>query len=313
MSENQTTSLDLHSYPCGPSTMTIDSLDWSDASLIYACGKYEAQKSTNGSGAVNPGRVSKLVTFVFLLFSFVCARENETLLELGIVKLSSVEYGDNVYNCTKKLDLSYDVVTELKRLNVSALNDQFEDRYLEFADVDVEEALDSMPDDESLEKRCTPTGRVQSVTEWQTANSGTWWSPWYPISCCHYCDYGPATCTNSLSYSYTYSWSVSGGLDWGAVKASTSFSITKSYTNAAAFQCQWNGGSGPAQIWYQQQVYYVNRQSRKKIFGQNGCMVVTPWSEYKHADAPIKGLYHVGCSVGKSVTDCDAGQVCVRY
>lgn len=192
MSENQSASLDLHTYPCGPSTMTIDSLDWAKASVIYSCGKYEAQKSTNGSGAISPGRLSKLVTLVFLLFSFVSAHENRTLLELGIVKLSSEEYGDDVYNCTKKLDPSYDVVAELKRLNVKALNDQFEDRYLEFTEVDVEEALYSMPDDDTLEKRCTPTGRVQSITEWQTVNSGTWWSPWYPISCCHLCDYGPA-------------------------------------------------------------------------------------------------------------------------
>lgn len=32
MSENQTTSLDLHSYLCGPSTKTINSLDWAEAS-----------------------------------------------------------------------------------------------------------------------------------------------------------------------------------------------------------------------------------------------------------------------------------------
>lgn len=72
MSGNQSTSLDLHTFPCGPTTMTIDSLDWVKAKGIHSCGYYEAQKSTNGSGAVEPGRLSILVTVAFVLLSFAC-------------------------------------------------------------------------------------------------------------------------------------------------------------------------------------------------------------------------------------------------
>lgn len=76
MSENQSDTQAVHSYPCGPSTMTIDSLDWSKASLVYICGREENRYTTSkssGSEAVKPGRWSLLLTLAIFLFNIVCA------------------------------------------------------------------------------------------------------------------------------------------------------------------------------------------------------------------------------------------------
>lgn len=79
MSDNQTSSLELHTFPCGPTTMTIDSLDWVKAKGIHSCGWYEAQKSmsTNGADTISPGSLSKIVTLAVLVLSFVCLWERE--------------------------------------------------------------------------------------------------------------------------------------------------------------------------------------------------------------------------------------------
>lgn len=225
---------------------------------------------------------------------------------LGVHRIEEPKFQNNTFNCSEPVEITYDLLSSLKRANASALIDSFNGKYYEF---NYEKAGGALPTNgnSTLNKRCFPTGEVVSVREWQTVQSGTWWSPWYPISCCTYCDKGPRGCQILIGYGFTYTWSVSHdvGFNFGQIAASTSLSITESHQEALGFTCDWDGGAGPAQVWYQQEVYWADFQYRDRLVGDNYCTYIEDWSEYIRADAPIDDQTNMGCSVGFENTQCD--------
>lgn len=127
--------------------------------------------------------------------------------------------------------------------------------YIEIISVDFEGP--TLQNYNTLEARsCSPRPPVVFTIDWQPAQSGTWWSPWYPVSCCHFCDKRPPSCSAGLGYRYT--WSVTGGVTLAALSASTSFTVTSSETWDSTFSCTRKGGDGPAQMWYQQHIYWAD-------------------------------------------------------
>lgn len=303
-------------FPCGPTTMTVTDLGSgygsayasSIATQIYACGKVEQRLSKTLSSG--PRRISfKLVQALLLMMGFfACTVLASDLVDKeGVIKISLEGFAGDVFNVTGETSFTDELLIELALANALAVIDSESGHFFEIQKV--ETRLDE--ENGGIEKRdCFPTGDVVTVTEWQTAQSGTWWSPWYPVSCCHYCDDGPSLCTAGVGYSFSYSWSVSGGVTLASISASTSFTLTRESSYDTSFSCTWSGGSGPAQIWYQHQIYWADMQLRTRVVGSN-CWYAEPWSQYYRANVPIKNSVHFGCSVGWGNTQCEDGHKCV--
>lgn len=168
---------------------------------------------------------TKLMLMMLLLLCLASADELPALAEHGIQVVNDSDFEGKTYNCTQDVDLSCDILKELQSENASALIDNYNGAFYELAEVDQNTLMQSFGNGSSVNKRCNPTGNIVTYKEWQTAQSGTWWSPWYPRSCCFHCDKGPLSCSAGLKFGFTYSWSASAGLKYGKVKASTSLEI----------------------------------------------------------------------------------------
>lgn len=177
-------------------------------------------------------------------------------------------YPGLVYNLSQSVTADDDIILELAAANALAIIDSTSGMYIEIISVDFEGP--TLQNNNTLEIRsCSTRPPVVITKDWQAAQSGTWWSPWYPVSCCHFCDKGPTSCSAGLGYSYTYGWSLTGGVTLAALSASTSFTLATSETWDSTFSCTWKGGDGPAQMWYQQQIYWADMQSRDRVVGSN--------------------------------------------
>lgn len=223
------------------------------------------------------------------------------------------DVGGNVYNVTQPGAVDDYLLLRLAEENIIAIIDMCDGKYYEVVDTDQAQVEQINSNSSKIEKRCQIMGsRISTVREWQIAQSGTWWSPWYPVLCCYYCDKGPSSCSYSLGYSFTYGWSVTGSVTLAQIQASASYTLTRLSTKNSAFTGNWNSGSRPAQKWYQQQVYWADMQKRDRIFSP-GCTQVLPWSQYYRSNVPIKNSYHAGCSVGFNNAKCNVNQKCVKY
>lgn len=174
--------------------------------------------------------------------------------------------------------------------------------------------VDSHKQKRVFDNPITPTQRYRA---YQIAQKGTWWSPWYPVSCCYYCDRGnDLTCTASLAYAFSYTWSVGSSftVPFSVITSAFSFGLSQTEQVTSTFSCQWKGGTGPAQMWYQQQLVWADVQYQEctQTRFSTTCQAR---SEYNRVNAPIKNSYHPGCSQGFGNVDCDSGrgQKCVRY
>jgi len=303
-------------FDCGPQgNLTTSVYNETIIKAIYVCGRYKERYGQSQKNGTSNGR-NKAINFkglivlmVIMLLEVVQAISDVDNVGLQLIDLPDVD--GNVYNVTQSDVVDDYFLLRLAGENITAIIDTYTGRYYEVVDTDQAQVEEVNSNSSNIEKRCQIMGpQVSTVREWQTAQSGTWWSPWYPVSCCHYCDKGPSSCSINLGYSFTYGWSVTGGVTLAQLQVSTSFTLTRSYTKDSSFTCNWNGGSGPAQIWYQQQVYWADMQKRDRIFSP-GCMQVLPWSKYYRSNVPIKDSYHVGCSVGWGNINCEVLQKCV--
>lgn len=303
-------------FACGPTTMVYTDLElnYSIATQLYACGKDE-QNYSKRSSANHDIKLSfaNIITIILAFMStLIFAASDDTALDsVETVSLAGVD--GIVFNVTNNVAVDDDFILDLVNANALAIIDNFNGKYYEV--VSTNTTTDSLNGTNvNLAKRCTPTGdRITTVTEWQSAQSGTWWSPWYPVSCCYYCDKGPTSCSIEVGYAFSYGWSVTGGVTLAQIQVTTSYTLTRNYQRDSKFSCSWNGGKGPGQIWYQQQVYWADMQKRTRIFSP-GCNVVLPWSQYYRSNVPIQDQYHVGCSVGDQNVQCSEGRnKCVYY
>lgn len=247
----------------------------------------------------------QLFYLTMFMIGFVAAKEDFNFESLGIELINDPRFGDNVYNCTRDIPIDDELLYALDAVNASGLVNKYQEGFYER--VPFEAAMHDVDESEdALMKRCTPRGQVTSWKEWQKAQSGTWWSEWYPVSCCDWCDLVPhhgLQCTRSIGFSHTVTMSLSVGLSFGKIAATTSLTLTESKTFSTDFSCTWPGGFGPAQIWQQHQMYWVDMQYRTRIHSRN-CNINLPWSEYQRSDVPIDRAALNGCSVGHSNTEC---------
>jgi len=148
----------------------------------------------------------------------------------------------------------------------------------------------------------------------QAAQKGEWWSPWYPVSCCIWDGKGDGA-DYTIDYEWSYSWSIDSGSSIGFKGISAAFpsySLSKTYTHKNSLTCHIQGDVG--QVWYQQHMVWADMQEQTCCFqaGNRGIWCGA-WSKYYRTNAPIKGSYAVGCSVGKENTDCNAKDLVCAY
>lgn len=138
------------------------------------------------------------------------------------------DVGGNVYNVTQPGAVDDYLLLRLAEENIIAIIDMCDGKYYEVVDTDQAQVEQINSNSSKIEKRCQIMGsRISTVREWQIAQSGTWWSPWYPVLCCYYCDKGPSSCSYSLGYSFTYGWSVTGSVTLAQIQASASYTLTR--------------------------------------------------------------------------------------
>jgi len=284
-------------FQCGPTNGSFAETGPNALENVYYCGVLEGlSRQTNAAAMSRNISIHKvLIVFMLILVYFV----------------SPVVSTDVSADTVKRLHLGttdLEVLPQLLTVDYS----QYTSVYNLDTNITYTPNLNGT---DSLQKRQQPGG-IQIFTSRRVKSKGDWWSEWYPVSCCYYCDNGnQLTCSAKLGYAFTYQWSFSGGGEGGfdAMKASLGFSITKSQQTSDEFNCQWNGGSGPAQIWYQQQVAWADMERQTCEVGPfvNRC---SNWLPDGHIDAPVTQSYHVGCSQGWNNVNCDrgSGQRCVR-
>lgn len=282
-------------FDCGNQTAVFTEFNDITMTNAYACGfqlaKYQQSSSASASKSFSLKSLFLVLAMVIGLVSAIPIDALDTDgTSVGVINIttpvSDQEFADIVASAVADNSVIVDSVNNLYIVPDSVANN------------------DSM----ALDKRVSGPG-CTGITQYQAANSGFWWSPWYPVSCCYYCDKGPSSCSNAVSYAFGYTWSVTAnsGITFGAVQASTSATLSKSYTSTSTFTCNWTGGSGPAQIWYQQKVYWADMQSQHcNLCG--GLKFCGAWSQYYRANAPVKDSKNLGCSVGFGNTNCDAGK-----
>lgn len=298
---------------CGSTNRTFISADVEQLIKAYECGQnlgqlveYKAQH--NAAATPNrPKRYGFLLTVMFMvLFASVVNASTKTN-DVTVVKLDD-----------KSVIIS-DLYRNWKNNNGT--------RYIKDKDTTITIDLDTYNDisggdnELTLLRRDTWVPRGGSWTQTQAAQSGEWWSPWYPVSGCYYCDKtsSSTTCSQALGYTYTYTWSIAqgAGIDFGSVKTTTTLTISESWAQSSTYTCSWGSGSGPAQVWYQQGMYWADMQKQQcqmyyrvsinhmgQIMYTDGTTRCSAWSEYYRANAPIADKVNRGCSVGFQHTKC---------
>lgn len=288
--------MDSVTVECGPTSATFTNFNSSTMIEAYSCGK---QQERYRSGAVRSVKLRS--AYIILLVAF-------------FLQIVSCKADDN----TNEMDelITIDTLAELETVLSLAVKQKSSILVLDTNTILSDLKFCNVTDNIGLAKRQTCRGvPTLSMTERQIANLGTWWSPWYPVSCCYYCDLGPTSCTNKLGYGFSYSWSITvgSGMTLANINAMTSYSLERTYLVDLEFSCEWKGGDGPSQMWYQQQVFWADTQKRTCAYFSDGCKSCGSWSKYYRANAPIKGRYNLGCSVGSNNVQCDAAGASTCY
>ncbi|KAF8004061.1 hypothetical protein HF325_001509 [Metschnikowia pulcherrima] len=141
-----------------------------------------------------------------------------------------------------------------------------------------------------------------SWTQYQTAQQGTWWSPWYPASCVHQNGYGdaPIEVTVTQSTSYSASWSEGVSLSYGT-EASANIGLTTIKTNSVSEQETYTVPAHDyGQVWQQQLMIWQDQQHQhchKYNYSKND-IKCGAWSEYVRGNLPVKNGQSFGWSTG---------------
>lgn len=140
------------------------------------------------------------------------------------------------------------------------------------------------------------------IREYQIAQSGEWWLPWYRISGCTFTGYSDGPLDRTISWSYTYTWSITAGpIGWGPISALIGASWSRSSSEGGSMTCT-IPPRDVGLIWYQKKMKWGDAQYRDCWLQQGGGRPCQAWSEYQRFDAPMhegqRNHKNMGCSTG---------------
>lgn len=249
---------------------------------VFFCGynfrsEYERYLRKNSSGKTKPAR---MVNFIYLLIS-ILALCGSVLADVGSTSSFSVSSTD----------------MENILLTVANPENGIEAMKIPGTDIVVSDVIITPTNSSSLSKRW---GAVYSYTQYQLAQQGTWWSPWYPVS--QVAENGLGYMMHlTLSYSWTYTWSISPGISikFGVITANFGAQVSESISKTETWGCDIPAQSA-GQIWYQKKVAWGDLQQQQCTWSTGMGTRCGAWSQYYRVNAPLNGIedQHTGCSVG---------------
>ncbi|CAL9736447.1 hypothetical protein MOSE0_J09868 [Monosporozyma servazzii] len=149
----------------------------------------------------------------------------------------------------------------------------------------------------------------QTWKQWKVAQQGDWWASWYPISTCVNTGLSSGEAEYSLTWEYSYSWSVTytGGFSWSIISATAEYSVTKEVSRSGTLDCHIPANS-VGQVWYQQHMLWADYQVQNCKRTPANKIECGAYSGYIRANAPFssKGSdgYQLGCSTGSNNVKC---------